>query len=51
MNTTPTISRAAIAAAAARIAPFVRRTPVLAVPAAELGLGVDMVLKFQRIPS
>ncbi len=49
MNTTPTISRAAIAAAAARIAPFVRRTPVLAVPAAELGLGVDMVLKLELL--
>ncbi len=43
------ISRAAIGAAAARIAPYVRRTPVLAVPAAELGLGVDMVLKLELL--
>ena len=49
MNASPSISRDAIAAAAARIAPHVRRTPVLAVPAAELGLGVEMVLKLELL--
>jgi threonine dehydratase len=49
MNAPHAISRTAIGAAAARIAPYVRRTPVLAVPAAELGLGVDMVLKLELL--
>jgi threonine dehydratase len=49
MNATPAVSRAAIAAAAARLAPHVRRTPVLAVPAGELGLGAEMVLKLELL--
>lgn len=49
MNAIMTVSRADIAGAAARIAPHVRRTPVLAVPAAELGLRCDMVLKLELL--
>lgn len=43
------ITRADIAAAAARIAPYVRRTPVLAVPAGELGQDFPMVLKLELL--
>lgn len=43
------VTRADIAAAAARIAPFVRRTPLLEVPAGELGLGFHMVLKLELL--
>jgi len=44
-----TVTRSDITAAAARIAPFVRRTPVLAVPEGELGLGFAMVLKLELL--
>ena len=49
MDQTIAVSRADIAAAAARIAPHVRRTPLLEVPAGELGLGVHMVLKLELL--
>ena len=44
-----TVTRDAIAAAAARIAPHVRRTPLLAVPAGELGQGFAMILKLELL--
>lgn len=44
-----TVTRADIAAAAARIAPFVRRTPLLEVPAGELGQPFAMVLKLELL--
>ena len=44
-----TVTRDAIAAAAARIAPYVRRTPLLDVPAGELGQGFAMVLKLELL--
>ncbi|WP_426954679.1 threonine/serine dehydratase [Muricoccus radiodurans] len=42
------ISPADIRAAAARIAPHVRRTPLLALPAAALGTPCDVVLKLEQ---
>lgn len=44
-----TVTRAEIAAAAARIAPHVRRTPLLAVPAGELGQEFPIVLKLELL--
>jgi threonine dehydratase len=44
-----TVTRADIAAAAGRIAPHVRRTPLLHVPEAELGLGAPLVLKLELL--
>ena len=44
------LDRAAIAAAAARIAPFVRRTPILEVDGGDFGLGaVRLVLKLEYL--
>jgi threonine dehydratase len=42
-------SRAAIRAAAARIAPFTRRTPVLRLAGADLGLGCEVTLKLELL--
>ena len=44
-----TVTRDSIATAAARIAPYVRRTPVLEVPAGELGQEFSMVLKLELL--
>ncbi|MBV8869687.1 MAG: threonine/serine dehydratase, partial [Acetobacteraceae bacterium] len=42
-------SRAAIAAAAERIAGYVRRTPVLRLGPADLGLGRPLALKLEAL--
>jgi len=49
MPASMTVTRDAIAAAAARIAPYVRRTPLLEVPSGELGQGFSMVLKLELL--
>lgn len=45
----PAITRDAIAAAMARIGPYVRRTPVLRLPAGALGLDLPLVLKLEHL--
>ncbi|WP_052213996.1 serine/threonine dehydratase [Belnapia sp. F-4-1] len=47
MNETPSIDRDAIRAAARRIAPYLRRTPVLRLAGPDLGLPHDVILKLE----
>jgi len=49
MSQTPPVDRNAILAAAARIAPHVRRTPLLRIAAGDLGLPHDVVLKLELL--
>ncbi len=45
----PAVDQAAIAAAAARIAPFIRETPVLRLPAGALGVPAPLCLKLELL--
>ncbi|MFC0385459.1 serine/threonine dehydratase [Muricoccus vinaceus] len=45
----PAVDRAAIEAAAARILPHIRRTPVLDLPAPALGTSCDVALKLEQL--
>ena len=45
----PPVDRPAIRAAAARIAPHIRRTPLLRLAAADAGLPVDVILKLELL--
>src|SRR4051812_23621813 len=49
MNETPHLGRDAIRAAALRLAPWLRRTPVLRLAGADLGLAHDVVLKLELL--
>jgi threonine dehydratase len=49
MNETPSPGRDAIRAAALRISPWLRRTPVLRLAGADLGLAHDIVLKLELL--
>lgn len=49
MNETPLIGRDAIRAAARRISPHLRRTPVMRLAGADLGLAHDVVLKLELL--
>ena len=49
MNETPSIDRDAISAAARRISPYLRRTPLLRLAGPDLGLPHDVVLKLELL--